>query len=150
MTIPSLQKNGQFLLMFPNPDRFAPSLLRISLYNFVALSLTAMASEPSTASVVDQVSASVSQAPRTERRPGLPQHESLYWEYQGRALLQHPWKVVKNDLAQDDSYELYNLTDDLSETKDIAAAHPEIVAERSAKLDKIWKDGKKKETPETK
>jgi hypothetical protein len=24
------------------------------------------------------------------------------------------------------------------------------VAERSAKLDKIWKDGKKKETPETK
>jgi arylsulfatase A-like enzyme len=79
-----------------------------------------------------------------------PTHESLYWEYQGRALLQHPWKVVKNDLAQEDSYELYNLTDDLSETKNIAAAHPEIVAEMSAKLDEIWKDRKKKETLETK
>jgi arylsulfatase A-like enzyme len=79
-----------------------------------------------------------------------PTHESLYWEYQGRALLQHPWKVVKNDLAQEDSYELYNLTDDLSETKDIAAEHPDIVAKMSAKLDEIWKDGKKKETLETK
>jgi len=37
---------------------------------------------------------------------------------------------------------LYNLTDDLSERKDIAAAHPEIVAEMSAKLDEIWKGGK--------
>jgi arylsulfatase A-like enzyme len=80
-----------------------------------------------------------------------PTHESLYWEYQGRALLQHPWKVVKNDRAQEDSYELYNLTDDLSETKDIAAEHPDIVAKMSAKLDEIWKEGKKKkETPEIK
>ena len=45
---------------------------------------------------------------------------------------------------------LYNLTNDLSESKDIAAAHPEIVAEMSAKLDEIWKGGKKNETTETK
>ena len=45
---------------------------------------------------------------------------------------------------------LYNLTDDLSETKDIAAAHPEIVAEMSAKLDEIWKGGMNKETAGTK
>ncbi len=37
---------------------------------------------------------------------------------------------------------LYNLTDDLSEKKDIAAAHPVIVAELSAKLDEIMKGGK--------
>ena len=33
--------------------------------------------------------------------------------------------------------ELYNLADDLSETKNIAAAHPDVVAEMSAKLTEI-------------
>ena len=80
-------------------------------------------------------------------------------------LRKGPWKLLPEANAQGKRYmplsdrpaeavakkvSLYNLTDDLSETKDIAAAHPEIVAEMSAKLDEIWKGGMKKETAGTK
>jgi arylsulfatase A-like enzyme len=38
--------------------------------------------------------------------------------------------------------ELYNLTNDLSETKNIAAAHPDVVAALIAKLDEIKTKGR--------
>jgi len=38
--------------------------------------------------------------------------------------------------------ELYNLADDLSETKNVAAQHPDIVKEMSAKLEEIKSKGR--------
>lgn len=77
---------------------------------------------------------------------------------QGRALAlrQGPWKLMpankgkgkkgKAAPAKRDPLpvqaELYNLDDDLSETKNIAAAHPDRVAAMSAKLDAIRKNGR--------
>ena len=63
---------------------------------------------------------------------------------------EHPAEAVAKKDTQPKKISLYNLTDDLSETKNIAAAHPDIVAEMSAKLVEIMKGGKKKESSETK
>jgi arylsulfatase A-like enzyme len=62
---------------------------------------------------------------------------------------EHPAEAVAKKDSQPKKIKLYNLTDDLSETKDLAAAHPEIVTEMSAKLGEIMKGGKKKEAAET-
>ena len=62
------------------------------------------------------------------------QHEFLYWEFheQGRkqAVRQGPWKAVRLNIARnpDAPIQLYNLDEDLGETTDVAAEHPEIVA----------------------
>ena len=55
---------------------------------------------------------------------------------------EHPAEAVAKKDYPPKKISLYNLTDDLSEKKDIAAAHPVIVAELSAKLDEIMKGGK--------
>ena len=71
---------------------------------------------------------------------GLP-HETLYWRFGGMMAIRHGhWKLVKaregpfvdhdpgvlKDLT---GAELYNLTDDISESKNLAAAHPAKVKE---------------------
>jgi arylsulfatase A-like enzyme len=68
-------------------------------------------------------------------------HDYLYWEFteQGgkRALHRGDWKVVQNRVSRADpgAVELYNLANDPSEAKDLAAEHPEIVAELTAMMD---------------
>lgn len=62
------------------------------------------------------------------------EHEYLYWEFteQGgkRAIRQGDWKLVQLNMSRPEpsSPELYNIADDPSETTDVAADHPEIVA----------------------
>jgi arylsulfatase A-like enzyme len=54
-------------------------------------------------------------------------HQYLFWKFgQKRAVRQGPWKAVQ--LSPQRPVELYNLADDLGETRDVAARHPEIVA----------------------
>jgi len=64
-----------------------------------------------------------------------PEHEYLYWEFheQGgkRAVRMGDWKAVRL-LAKNGKTELYDLRDDLGETRDVAAAHPDIVARLEA------------------
>jgi len=63
------------------------------------------------------------------------EHEYLYWEYFNglatgdflQAVRMGDWKGVRN--AADADIELYDLRDDISEEHDLAAEHPEIVAE---------------------
>jgi arylsulfatase A-like enzyme len=59
------------------------------------------------------------------------QHRFLYWEFHergfGQAVRMGRWKAVR--LKPDGPLELYDLTKDVSETKDVAAEHPEVVAE---------------------
>jgi len=64
------------------------------------------------------------------------QHPYLYWELlekDGRvALRQGDWKIVRYDMhnkKQKSPYELYNIASDLSEKNNLAAKHPEKVAE---------------------
>ncbi len=67
-----------------------------------------------------------------------PQHDHLYWGYPevgGReAIRRGPWKAVRYGAkkAPDSTPELYHLTTDLGETKNVAADHPEIAAELTA------------------
>jgi arylsulfatase A len=54
-------------------------------------------------------------------------HEYLYWEYQGKqAIRWDDWKAYHSSLEK--NIELYNLKEDVEETLNIAAEHPEITS----------------------
>jgi arylsulfatase A-like enzyme len=76
----------------------------------------------------------------TGKAPGLP-HDALYWRLGGMmAIRKGDWKLVKTSegpfrdtdpavLSDLSAAELYNLADDIGETKNLAASHPERVKE---------------------
>ena len=54
-------------------------------------------------------------------------HDYLYWEINGwTAIRLGTWRAVKPDKAK--TWELYDLASDPSESKDLAAAQPDILA----------------------
>lgn len=55
------------------------------------------------------------------------------------ALRQGPWKMIFHKGGQ---RELFNLRDDLSETKDVAATNPEVIAKLSSLMQKYIADGR--------
>lgn len=62
------------------------------------------------------------------------EHEYLYWEYHQRwdgaqAVRMNQWKAVRLGVGAKDqgSIELYNLSEDISESNDVAHSHPEVV-----------------------
>jgi arylsulfatase A-like enzyme len=70
---------------------------------------------------------------------GVPKREAVYWHYPhyhntlpGGAIRAGDWKLI--EYFEDGRVELYNLKDDLSETKDLAAAMPDKAAELRKKL----------------
>ena len=70
-------------------------------------------------------------------------HDTLYWRLgEQNAIRQGDWKLVQYDRTADNDSsrnvtapKLYNLKDDIGESRDLAATHPEKVAE----LEKQWK-----------
>ncbi|MES2694610.1 MAG: arylsulfatase [Verrucomicrobiota bacterium] len=82
----------------------------------------------------------ISLAPTLLGRGQQKQHEYLYWEFHekgGRVgLRMGDWKAVRYNVAKNPlpALELYNLAKDPSETKNVAAANPEIVARIEALL----------------
>lgn len=55
------------------------------------------------------------------------QHEFLYWEYGSQtAVRMGKWKAIQP--KRDGPWELYDLDADISETKDVAAQHPDVLA----------------------
>ncbi len=67
-------------------------------------------------------------------------HDFLYWEYLGgsvsssqSALMDGRWKGIRTGAATA-PLELYDLREDIGETKNVAAAHPDIVAKLDAYL----------------
>ena len=56
------------------------------------------------------------------------QHEFLYWELSGQvAVRKGNWKAIRPGLSK--SWELYDLSRDISETKDLAKENPEVLQE---------------------
>jgi arylsulfatase A-like enzyme len=78
---------------------------------------------------------------------GVP-HEALFWRFgEQMAIRKGDWKLVRPDLATDRQFGdiakkamLFNLADDIGETKDLAAARPELVKEMEADWQK-WNAG---------
>ncbi len=69
------------------------------------------------------------------------EHEFLYWEFPGyggqQAVRLGPWKGVRQNMLRRNNpdplkIELYNLEDDIGETTNVAAEHPDIVAKIQA------------------
>ncbi|NWK54534.1 arylsulfatase [Verrucomicrobiaceae bacterium N1E253] len=71
------------------------------------------------------------------------QHKNLYWEfYEGkgkRAIRQGKWKLVclNTNTQRKPKMELYDLDNDLSETKDLSKKYPELVAELYKQMDEL-------------
>jgi arylsulfatase A-like enzyme len=62
--------------------------------------------------------------------------------YPGAALRSGDWKLIRffEDPSDAPRIQLYNLRDDIGETNNLAAKHPERVAELSARIDEILAD----------
>ncbi len=63
------------------------------------------------------------------------QHDYLYWEFQGSvAIRMGDWKAIKMQKNKKNSgeIELYNVVEDIAETNNLAAQHPELVAKAEA------------------
>lgn len=75
---------------------------------------------------------------------GQEQHAYLYWEFheQGgrQAVRKADWKAVRYEVLEhpDGPVELYDLSEDLGETQNIASDHPEVVAE----MEKILREAR--------
>ena len=66
---------------------------------------------------------------------GSVEHDCLWWSHEGnRAIRMGPWKLVAAKTHGDSQWELYNLDADRTETKNLAAVHPDKVHE----LDQEW------------
>jgi arylsulfatase A len=65
-----------------------------------------------------------------------PAHEYLYWEFapsNQQVVRAGKWKIIRNGIdVGDPPWELYDLSSDIGESRDVAAEHPEVV-ERLAK-----------------
>jgi arylsulfatase A-like enzyme len=78
------------------------------------------------------------------------EHDYLYWEfYEGassQAVRMGDWKAVRIPMLTG-PIQLFDLASDIGETRDVAAAHPEIVARVRADMDEahvpspLWKIG---------
>lgn len=86
------------------------------------------------------------------RQPELKMEDRpIFWQHETHAAVrQGPWKLVTdNDRSEPILWELYDLTDDRSETNNVAAEHPEIVAALSAEWERFANRVNAKPFPET-
>jgi arylsulfatase A-like enzyme len=78
----------------------------------------------------------VSILPTLYGEPG-PEREYLYWEFQSKQFMQAvrmgKWKAIRHGLTQ--LTKLFNLDEDIGETKNLAGDHPDIVAEAGRLFD---------------
>lgn len=69
-----------------------------------------------------------------------PQHDYLYWEFHeegGRqAVRKGPWKLIRQNIKTSPTLELFNVDDDLGETRDLSVQYPEKFQELKSIMDK--------------
>ena len=55
-----------------------------------------------------------------------PEHKTIFWEHEGHgALRKGKWKLVSIDYKDDNKWELYNMENDRTETKNLSAIYPD-------------------------
>jgi len=60
---------------------------------------------------------------------------TLYWEHEKHAAIrQGDWKLVSLNGRDETAWELYDMSNDRTETKDVAQEHPK----RAARLKTVW------------
>lgn len=69
-----------------------------------------------------------SQAIHSAEEPIALDHAGLSWLHQG------DWKITRG-AANDDNWQLFNIKDDPSETRELSTEHPELLAELVAVYD---------------
>ncbi len=86
----------------------------------------------------------ISFLPALSGQENQAQHDYLYWEFHelgGRqAIRKGDLKLIKNSVHEGGKYELYNLKTDPSESRDLAAEHPDLVNELSQILESARTD----------
>ena len=86
----------------------------------------------------------VSFLPTLLGKPGQKAHDHLYWETPAKqgaqAVRIGKWKGVRVGVKRNPNVkaQLFNLEDDVAESKDIAAEHPEVVA----KIERLMREGR--------
>ena len=86
----------------------------------------------------------VSFLPTLLGRPGQKAHDHLYWETPARqgaqAVRMGDWKGVRVGVKRDRGakVQLFNLKDDVGESRDVAADHPDVVA----KIERLMREGR--------
>ena len=83
----------------------------------------------------------ISFLPTLQGKPQLRQHDFLYWEFyeEGfkQAVLKGTWKAVRfYNGTKPDRVELYDLSSDIGEQKNVATEHPQIVQALVAIMDR--------------
>jgi arylsulfatase A-like enzyme len=71
----------------------------------------------------------------TGKAPSPHEHLCFEWERQ-QALRRGQWKLIR---TEGEPWQLYDLGSDIAETRDVAAAHPEVVSALAAAFDG-WRD----------
>jgi len=76
-----------------------------------------------------------------------PEPEILYWEHEGaEAVRKGDWKGIRPQRGA--PLELYDLARDVSETRDVAAEHPDVVREIEAAMRAAWREPPPQVEPE--
>ena len=77
------------------------------------------------------------------KKPSLDRDSQFIWfPYRGSSIHKGDWKLVRHYVNEDPglAHELYRLSDDLGESKDLASERPQKVAELSKLMDQYLKD----------
>lgn len=89
----------------------------------------------------------ISYLPTLTGRGEQAEHDYLYWEFheQGgrQAIRRGDWKAVRYNVSKGGPIQLYNLADDIGETRDLANEYPEMVEEfdslmRASRTESEW------------
>lgn len=121
-----------------------PAKLKPAVYDQPVTSLDIMSTALALAHgplPADRVMDGVNLIPHLTGEITTPPHDTLYWRGEGPGgkygIRRGDWKLVRLD---DQPAELYNLATDIGETKNLAAAHPDKVAELAAAIAE-WEKG---------
>ena len=93
----------------------------------------------------------VSMLPYLQQPERKMEQRPIFWQHETHAAVRSgPWKLVTdNDRSVPIAWELYNVTDDRSETNDVAKDHPEVVAKMAAQWNRFADRANVRPFPET-